>query len=156
MRPNGSSEILEGRRRKAIELLKDGMQPVEVARLVGVDRRSVRRWKAAYRQAGMRAIKARPSEGRPSRLSPQLKKEIRKMIRQGPRANGFAQETKWTYALIARAIKKKFKVAYHRNYIGPLLRASGWHIHDAKVKVKMTALGPGGKKEKVPTHPMAS
>jgi transposase len=126
MRPNGSSEILEGRRRKAIELLKDGLQPVEVARLVGVDRRSVRRWKAAYRQKGMKAIEARPTDGRPSRLNPKLKKEILRMLRRGPSASGYKKQD-WTYALIARAIKKNFKVSYHRNYIGPLLRSMVKH-----------------------------
>ena len=122
MRPNGSAEILEGRRRKAIELLRSGLQPVEVAKLVGVDRRSVRRWKAAYRQKGMAAIKAKPAEGRPSRLSPQLRKAILRMLRQGPAVCGYKKK-EWTYALIAKAIKKNFKITYHRNYIGPLLRS---------------------------------
>ena len=58
MRPSGSAEELERRRRRAIELLKAGLQPVEVARQLGVDRRSVRRWKAAYRHRGSRGIEA--------------------------------------------------------------------------------------------------
>ena len=37
---------------RAIQLLKQGHPPVEVARRVGVDRRSVRRWHAAYRERG--------------------------------------------------------------------------------------------------------
>lgn len=45
MRPFGSPEELEWRCRRAIALLKEGNLPVEVARRVGVDRRSVRRWK---------------------------------------------------------------------------------------------------------------
>ncbi|MDE2312986.1 MAG: helix-turn-helix domain-containing protein, partial [Elusimicrobia bacterium] len=49
MRPAGSPEHLEQRRLRAITLLKRGMAPVDVARKLGVDRRSVRRWKASYR-----------------------------------------------------------------------------------------------------------
>ena len=62
MRPHGSPEQLERRRRKALELLEQRYQPVEVANKVGVDRRSVRRWKAAYRKNGMQAIRAKPAE----------------------------------------------------------------------------------------------
>ena len=50
MRPAGSPEELERRRRRAMRLLDDGYAPVDVAHMVGVDRRSVRRWKAAYRR----------------------------------------------------------------------------------------------------------
>jgi len=42
MRPQGSPLELE-RRRRAMQLLREGLPPVEVARMVGVDRRSVRR-----------------------------------------------------------------------------------------------------------------
>ena len=49
MRPCGSPEDLERRRNRAIDLLQRGYQPVEVAHMVGADRRSVRRWNAAYR-----------------------------------------------------------------------------------------------------------
>lgn len=52
MRPNGSPEELERRRQRALELFRQGHQPVEVTRIIGVDRRSVRRWNAAYRKRG--------------------------------------------------------------------------------------------------------
>jgi len=49
----------EKRRKKAIELLGTNLQPVEVARILGVDSRSVRRWKTAYIQNGMEGLMAR-------------------------------------------------------------------------------------------------
>jgi transposase-like protein len=45
-----------------MELLKEGLTPVEVARRVGVDRRSVRRWKAAHRQKGRQALLGQAAE----------------------------------------------------------------------------------------------
>ena len=54
MRPFGSPEELERRRTRAVALLEDGYQPVEVAHMLGVDRRSVRRWNATYRKKGNR------------------------------------------------------------------------------------------------------
>lgn len=61
MRPRGSPEVLAERRRRGIAMLQDGCTPVEVARQLGVDRRSVRRWHAAYRQQGDIGIQARPT-----------------------------------------------------------------------------------------------
>ena len=63
MRRKGSSEELERRRYRAMQLLGDGYDAGEVARRVGVDRRSVRRWKAAYRMGGNQALKARAVSG---------------------------------------------------------------------------------------------
>ncbi len=60
MRPSGSPETLQCRRERAIEMLKDGYQPVEVAAELKVDRQSVRRWRAAYREQGARALQATP------------------------------------------------------------------------------------------------
>lgn len=122
MRPAGSPVALEKRRHKAIQLLQKGLRPVEVARVIGVDRRSVRRWKSAYRQQGLSALKAKPAMGRPSRLTVDCKRNILRMIKKSPQAAGFKAED-WTYELISQAIRKKFGVTYHRNYIGPLIRA---------------------------------
>lgn len=70
MRPPGSPRTLERRRHRTIELLEQGWQPVEVARQLGVDRRSVRRWEAAYLKGGETALKARPAPGRRSTTRP--------------------------------------------------------------------------------------
>jgi transposase len=56
MRPLGTPEELERRRYRAVALLAERHSPVEVARIIGVDRRSVRRWKAAHRQQGVQAL----------------------------------------------------------------------------------------------------
>ncbi len=54
MRPYGSPEQLEQRRRKALALLDDGWRPVDVAEQLGVERRSVRRWRARARPVAVR------------------------------------------------------------------------------------------------------
>ena len=68
MRPPGSPEELQRRRERALALLRQGYPPVEVAERVGVDRRSVRRWKAAVRERGAKALRAQPVPGRPRKL----------------------------------------------------------------------------------------
>ncbi len=65
MRPKGSQNRLERRRVRAIGMLQTGMMPVDVAKKVGVDRRSVRRWNAFYRKNGIEGLKSKPIQGRP-------------------------------------------------------------------------------------------
>ncbi len=80
MRPPGSAQELERRRRRAVELLQQGLPPVEVARAVGGDRRSVRRWSAAFRAKGASALKARVAPGRPPRLDAKTKRTLEKFF----------------------------------------------------------------------------
>ena len=69
MRPHGSPAQLEQRRLHALVLLEQGLSPVDVGRRLGVDRRSVRRWKAAARPGGAARPKALPAPGRPPTLA---------------------------------------------------------------------------------------
>ena len=86
MRPNGSPEELERRRLHAVSLLDREYQPVEVARMVGADRRSVRRWNAAYRRGGLDAIKAKHAPGRPSRLNARANRKLERELLKGAKA----------------------------------------------------------------------
>ena len=83
MRPAGSPEELERRRERAIGLLQDGYAPVEVAQRVGVARRSVRRWKAAFRKRGEKGIQAQRASGRPPKLDAQ-QLQVAQGVRQHP------------------------------------------------------------------------
>ena len=125
MRPHGSPEELERRRLRAIELLKEGLPPVEVARRVGVDRRSVRRWNASYRQGGRKALRRQPAPGRPPKLDPGTKEQLEEMLLAGAKAAGFATDL-WTCPRVAEAIAARFAVQYHPGHVGRLLRALGW------------------------------
>ncbi len=60
MRPFGSQKELERRRHRAIEMVLEGFNLTQVALEVGAKRRSVRRWKAAYREEGMKGLEAKP------------------------------------------------------------------------------------------------
>ncbi len=125
MRRKGSPEELERRRYRALQLLEDGYDAGEVARRVGVDRRSVRRWKAAYREGGEQALKARSVSGRPPKLSARQREELEEALLAGPVAAGFATDL-WTCPRVRDLIGKRFGVRYHVDHIGRLLRTMGW------------------------------
>ncbi len=124
MRPPGSPAELERRRLRAIALLEQGLSPHEVAERLGVDRRSVRRWKQAYRRRGVAGLRARPTPGRPPKLTARQRRTLVRWILRGPEAFGY-RTALWTCRRIADLIRQRFGVTYHPAHIGRLLRACG-------------------------------
>jgi len=124
MRPFGSPENLQKRRERAIQLLEKGEAPGEVARQVGVDRRSVRRWKATYRRQGLYGIRARPAPGRPSRLSAGKKRRLKQWLVRGAGAAGFSTDL-WTCPRVATLIRERWGISYHVDHICRLLHSLG-------------------------------
>ena len=125
MRPAGSPEELQRRRRRAIALLREGVAPVDVASRVGVDRRSVRRWNAAFRRHGAAGIAPRPTPGRPCALTETHKRRLERLLLKGAQGCGFATDL-WTCVRVAELIRSRFGVQYHVDHIGRLLHALGW------------------------------
>lgn len=125
MRPQGSPKELEQRRHRAIALLEEGYQPVDVASIVGVDRRSVRRWKATHRKRGEKGIQAKQASGRPPKLNNRDLQKLEKTLLRGSKKAGFATDL-WTCPRIAQLIRSLFGVNYHVDHIGRILHDLGW------------------------------
>ncbi|MGH8650000.1 MAG: IS630 family transposase [Burkholderiales bacterium] len=125
MRPTGSPEELEHRRVRALALLREGLRPVEVARRVGADRRSVRRWKAAARTQGEAGVRARPASGRPPKLQAKHRTKLEALLLKGAQAAGYHTDL-WTCPRVAEMIERRFRVRYHVDHIGRLLHDLGW------------------------------
>ena len=125
MRPTGSTRALERRRRRAIALLQQGLPPVDVARQLGVDRRSVRRWKAAVVQGGPDAVAAKPVPGRRAKLDAQGRQRLERWLLKGAKAAGYESEL-WTCPRIATLLRTRLGVRYHVHHVPRLLRALGW------------------------------
>ena len=125
MRPKGSAEELERRRRRAMALFEQGMKLAAVARAVGTSRASVTRWRQAYEAGGHKALRAEPHPGGTSRLTVAQRKGLIRLLLQGPRKHGYATEL-WTLARVAEVIAVNFGVDYHPSAVWHILRAMGW------------------------------
>ena len=125
MRPFGSPQELEQRRFRALALLAQGHPPVEVARRVGADRRSVRRWKATARQHGRSALAAQPVPGRPPKLDVRQRRQLEADLFRGAHACGFSTDL-WTCPRVALWIRRRFGARYHVDHLGRLLHRMGW------------------------------
>lgn len=125
MRLKGSAEVLERRRRKALELLQEDVSLHEVARRIGCHPSSVLRWRDRRQAFGEQGLKVRSSPGRPSRLSREQKQQLLELLLRGPGAFGWRTEV-WTTGRIAQLIESQFHVAYHPDHVGRILHSLRW------------------------------
>lgn len=135
MRPKGSAEELEVRRRLAARLLLEGRGIREVARLVGAAPASVYRWKQVLEREGMEGLKARPHPGRRPRLSAEQKQRLRAILVEGPRAAGFATDL-WTLSRVKQVIERTFGVSYHPSHVWRLLRELKFTPPEARARAR--------------------
>src|SRR4029450_6725005 len=87
MRPLGSPAELERRRVRAIDLLQREIPVHVVGGALGVDRRSVRRWKRAHRGQGRAGLRARPAPGRPPKLTTTQQRQLARFVVGGTRGD---------------------------------------------------------------------
>jgi len=125
MRPKGSAEKLETRRRLAASMLAKGRGIREVARTIGAAPSSVKRWKDALKEGGKNALKAKPHTGRPSRLSAKQRQNLLQILQQGPRAANVRAD-QWTCRRVGTVIRRCFGVKYHPDHVSRILRGLGW------------------------------
>lgn len=125
MRPCGTAEQLEARRREAIRLLEAGHRQADVARAVGTTRTSVCRWRQAYQRDGPEALRAKPPPGRPAYLTDAQKADLRRRLLKGARASGFRTDL-WTCPRIADLIQRRYGVRYHVDSLPRFLRVLGF------------------------------
>lgn len=119
MSPHGTAARREQRRRKAIERLGDGLSQREVAEELGVDSRSVRRWVQIAEKQGVDGLRARPVQGRPSKLSAAQKRKLVRFFQKDPKRE-------WRRDKIAWLIEKAFGITYSPAHLSRVLRSLGF------------------------------
>jgi len=124
-RPQGSADLLQDRRRRALALLDAGHSLNEVGRRIGCNPSSVMRWRDARARKGAEGLRVRFSPGRPRRLQAQQRVRLVKLLLQGPMAHGYPSNL-WTTARIAGVIRREFGVNYHRDHVGRLMHSLQW------------------------------
>src|SRR5262245_17999862 len=125
MRSLGTPAELERRRQLAVQRVCEGYTALEVAEFLGVDPGSVRRWVAAFRSDGAAGLAARPTSGRPPKLTTTQEKVVRRWLADNPLDHGFATEL-WTAPRLRLLIGQEFGVAFHPDYLGTWLRQRGY------------------------------
>ena len=118
---------MEQRRREGAHLLRRQLSQAEVARRLDVSRATVCYWAGQLVAGGLRALRRRKPTGRPARLTRAQKQALRRWLRRGALAAGFATD-RWTMGRVRQLIEREFGVRYHVNYINRLLVTLGWSL----------------------------
>src|SRR5262245_51846214 len=102
MRPIGTAQELERRRRRAVGLVHQGESPDEVAHFLGCGRSSVYTWLKWARESPER-LAAQPAPGRTPRLDTKQHQRLERLLLQGAKAHGWRTEL-WTADRVATLI----------------------------------------------------
>src|SRR5262245_3193767 len=100
MRPTGTKQPLDMRRRVALALLDLGLGIRQVARHVTASPGAVWRWRETCAQHGEAGLTAKRHPGSKPHLTPEQCHPLLPLRSQGPRAHGYAHEL-WTLTRIA-------------------------------------------------------
>src|SRR5262245_32458723 len=120
MRPIGSAAELERRRRRAVELIRDGESPTVIARILGVGRTSLYRW-LGMAEHSSEALAARPHPGPKPRLSDEQIRELEGLLLQGAKAHGWPNDV-WSADRVAEVIRRHFGLKYHVEHVRKIIR----------------------------------
>jgi transposase len=124
MRPKGSAAELERRRHRAVQLVDAGERPSLVARILGVTRSSLSRWRCLSRQPD--GLLAKPALGPKPRLTDAQLLTLEVLLNQGALAHGWANHL-WTAKRVAVLIQRHFGVHYHPEHVRKILKGRlGW------------------------------
>lgn len=125
MRPHGSAEELERRRRHGVALVRKGHGVREVARMVGVTPGAVVAWREQYEKKGEKGLAAKPHPGRKPKLSVIQRKKLLRLLKKGAQIHGFPTDL-WTLPRVAEMIREQFGVGYDPSHVWRILNALGW------------------------------
>ena len=102
-----------------------------ISEILNVSEESIRLWVRNLCLKGPEGLIAKKSPGRPSKLTKTQKKELDRIITEGPASAGFPGAC-WRSPMIQQLIYKKFKVFYSVHYIAQLLKNMGFSYQKAK------------------------
>ena len=120
MRPIGTAEELERRRRRAVQLANQGEHPDDVARFLGCGRSSVYTWLKWQREAPDE-LAARPHPGRPPGLNSNQLDQLKTLLLEGAKTHGWRTQL-WTAARVAEMIRRHFGISYHPEHVRKIVK----------------------------------
>jgi transposase len=113
-------EFQTRRRAEAVRLFETtDLGVTAVAKQIGVTRKYVGRWHAAWKKGDAACLAAQRSGGK-SRLTDEQKEAIRQKIIAGPKAAGYEQQL-WNQKRIAALVLQETGISYHPNFMRVLM-----------------------------------
>lgn len=115
----------EARRKRALELKKQGWKQRAIAQALGVSEAAVSQWLSRKQELDSDTWRSRPRGHKASKLDLEQLKLIPDLLSHGAEAYGFRGEL-WTCSRIAEVIREEFAVSYHKAHVSRLLKVLRW------------------------------
>lgn len=123
-----SKDANQARRLLALAAVRDGQSREAAARIGGMDRQTLRDWVHAYNEHGIEGLRNERPPGRPPKLAPEHKLELKSIVEKGPdpERDGVVR---WRRVDLQRIVKEQFGVEVSEDTIGRVLHQLGFsHI----------------------------
>jgi transposase len=127
MKTPGTAEQRFSQRCRALAIVKQGLSSAQVASRLGVDPRTVRRWKQAFRRGGKVGLKPKKAPGQRSRLTTVQRRGLVQRLLKGAVSQGFSTDL-WTCPRIKQLIRREYGVTYHVDYIPCVMKSLGFTV----------------------------
>lgn len=112
----------EDEKNRAVQaVLKQGKKVSEIAEILGRLPQTINRWIREYKKDGIAGLRAKKRSGRPSIISRQEKKELKKDLEKPATEYGHKTDL-WTLPVVMRHIKKKYKKKISKTATWKLLK----------------------------------
>jgi transposase len=121
-----SHEALEQLRRDSVKRVEAGESPELVAAGLGINRRTIYRWLAAYHYGGQDALAAKPIPGAPPKLDAKQMAKLARMIRDKTPQQFKFEYALWTLSIIRDLIAQQFDVKLSEVSVGRLMKRLGF------------------------------
>ena len=126
-----NGDLRMAKRIMAVLAVANGVLYSVTAAMLKVSEESIRLWIKAFLLRGVEGLKPKKPNGRPSKLTKTQRKELDKLITEGPTKAGFTGAC-WRSPMIQLLIHKRFGVQYSVHYISQLLKNMGFSYQKAK------------------------
>jgi transposase len=121
-----SHQTLEEIRIDAVYRVQAGESPEDVIAGLGMNRRTIYRWLAAYHYGGEDSLLAKPIPGAPAKMTGKQMAKLSKIIREKNPLQLKFEYALWTLAMIRQLILKQFDVRLSEVSVGRLMKRLGF------------------------------
>jgi transposase len=104
-----------------------GEKTADIAAALRVGVRQVEKWRRAWREGGLGALRSRGPLS-VERLSPEQWQRLRRALELGPAAHGWDEGGGWTLTRVRTLIGRMFHIGYTVQGVWKLLRRHGWSV----------------------------
>ncbi len=113
--------------------IDEGKSWSQIGQLLGVSTKTVENWLKRFLVQGPGWLRGQlyQGRGRPSRLTPEQKQQVKTWVENGPQANGFSGGV-WNTAMIAELIWWRLGVRYNPRYLSSVLKKLGLSYQKAR------------------------